>query len=139
MTDVVATALQTAEISSTTLTQLPFGHEHTDPARRARRQRTFWDRLKTICPRGTFYHGPLLQKDGKECRTAKEYDEAMLATRDFWFQQPTRYDPAWAPTLATYRAQTEPWPEVPEPGWHKELIMLIGPCLQKLDHTTLFI
>ena len=113
--DVIATALQTAEIAATTLTQIPFGQDHTDPARRARRQRTFWGRLKTICPRGAFYHGPLLQKNGKECRTAQEYDEAMLATRDFWFQPPVQYDPAWASTLATYRAQTEPWPEVPEP------------------------
>ena len=51
--DEIATALQTAEIAATTLTQIPFGQDHTDPARRARRQRTFWDRLKTICPRGT--------------------------------------------------------------------------------------
>ena len=65
--DVIATALQTAEIAATTLTQIPFGQDHTDPARRARRQRTFWDRLKTICPWGTFYHGPLPQKNGKEC------------------------------------------------------------------------
>ena len=113
--EVVATALQSAEIATTSLAHLPLGQEHTDPARRARRQRLFWDRLKTICPRGTFYHGPLLQKDGKECKTAQEYDEAMLATRTFWFQPPIRYDPAWAPTLATYRTHTEPWPEVPEP------------------------
>ena len=75
--DIIATALQAAEIAATTLIHFPFGQEHT-PARRARRQRTFWDRLKTICPRGTFYHGPLLQENGKECKTAKEYDEAML-------------------------------------------------------------
>ena len=60
--DVIAIALQTAEIATATIAQFPVGQEHTDPARRARRQRTFWDRLKTICPRGTFYHGPLLQK-----------------------------------------------------------------------------
>ena len=123
--DVIATALQTAEIAATTLTQLPYGQEHTDPARRARRQRTFWDRLKTVCPRGTFYHGPLLQKDGKECKTAKEYDEAMLATRDFWFQLPIRYDPAWAPTLATYREHTEPSPEVPEPAFNDYIERLL--------------
>ena len=73
------------------------------------------DRLKTICPRGTFYHGPLLQKNGQECKTAEEYDEATLATRDFWFQPPIRYEQAWAPTLATYREHIEPWPEIPEP------------------------
>lgn len=53
-TTVVATALQSAEIATATLFSLPFGQEHTDPAGRARRQRLFWDRLKTVCPRGTF-------------------------------------------------------------------------------------
>lgn len=115
-TTVVATALQAAEVATATLSNLPFGQEQTDPARRARRQRLFWDRLKTICPRGTFYHGPLLQSDGQECRTAQEYDEAMLATRAFWFQPPVRYDPAWAKILETYRQHTEPWPDIPEPS-----------------------
>ena len=45
--EVVATALQSAEISTTFLSHLPFGQEHTDSARPARRQRLFWDRLKT--------------------------------------------------------------------------------------------
>ena len=40
----------------------------------------------------------------------------MLATRAFWFQQPVRYDPAWAKTLKTYRQHTEPWPSIPEPS-----------------------
>ena len=95
-TTLIASVLQAAEIATAALPSIPFGQESTVPARRARRQRLFWDRLKTICPRGTFYHGPLLQSNGKECRTAQEYDDAMLATRSFWFRPPVRYDPSWS-------------------------------------------
>ena len=115
-TALIASALQAAEIASATFPSIPFGQESTDPARRARRQRLFWDRLKTVCPRGTFYHGPLLQSNGAECKTAQEYDDAMLATRSFWFRPPVRYDPSWARTLDIYRQQAEPWPPVPEPS-----------------------
>ena len=68
-----------------------------------------------MCPRGTFYHGPLLQHNGQECRTALEYDEAMLATRDFWFTHPVRYDRDWHDTLSAYRRCVSPWPQIPEP------------------------
>ena len=95
--------------------QLPIGTESTDPIQRTRRQKVFWDRLKTVCPRGTFYHGPLLQHNGQECRTALEYDEAMLATRDFWFKHPVRYDRDWHDTLSAYRRCVSPWPQIPEP------------------------
>ena len=115
-TTLIASALQAAEIASTALSGIPYGQDSTDPARRARQQRLFWDRLKTVCPRGTFYHGPLLQSNGQECRTAQEYDEAMLATRSFWFRPPARYDPSWHQTLDTYRQHTEPWPAIPEPS-----------------------
>ena len=114
-TATVAAALQAAEASAAANFVLPFGHEEVDPIQRARRQRLFWDRFKTICPRGTFYHGPLLQHNGQECRTALEYDEAMLATRDFWFCHPVEYDPAWNETLSAYRRCTSPWPPIPEP------------------------
>ena len=82
---------------------------------RSHRQKIFWDRLKTVCPRGTFYHGPLLQHNGQECRTALEYDEAMLATRDFWFTHPVKYDRDWHDTLSAYRRCVLPWPAIPEP------------------------
>ena len=95
--------------------QLPIGTENTDPIQRTRRQKIFWDRLKTVCPRGTFYHGPLLQHNGQECRTALEYDEAMLATRDFWFTHPVKYDRDWHDTLSAYRRCVSPWPAIPEP------------------------
>ena len=114
-TTLIASALQAAEVATATLPSLPFGQESTDPVRRARRQRLFWDRLKTVCPRGTFYHGPLLRSNGTECKTAQEYDDAMLATRSFWFRPPVRYDPSWSRTLNIYRQQTQPWPSIPEP------------------------
>ena len=112
---VIASALQAAEVATATNTQMPFGTDNTDPVQRIRRQKIFWDRLKTVCPKGTFYHGPLLQHNGQECRTALEYDEAMLATRDFWFTHPVQYDRDWQDTLSAYRRCVVPWPVIPEP------------------------
>ena len=112
---VIASALQAAEVATATNTQMPFGTDNTDPVQRIRRQKIFWDRLKTVCPKGTFYHGPLLQHNGQECRTALEYDEAMLATRDFWFTHPVQYDRDWQDTLSAYRRYVVPWPVIPEP------------------------
>ena len=93
---IIAAALQASEVAAAANVQLPIG-------------------LKTVCPRGTFYHGPLLQHNGQECRTALEYDEAMLATRDFWFKHPVRYDRDWHDTLSAYRRCVSPWPPIPEP------------------------
>ena len=112
---VIASALQAAEVATATNTQMHFGTDNTDPVQRIRRQKIFWDRLKTVCPKGTFYHGPLLQHNGQECRTALEYDEAMLATRDFWFTHPVQYDRDWQDTLSAYRRCVVPWPVIPEP------------------------
>ena len=112
---VIASALQATEVATATNTQMPFGTDNTDPVQRIRRQKIFWDRLKTVCPKGTFYHGPLLQHNGQECRTALEYDEAMLATRDFWFTHPVQYDRDWQDTLSAYRRCVAPWPVIPEP------------------------
>ena len=113
---VIASALQAAEVATATNTQMPFGTDNTDPVQRIRRQKIFWDRLKTVCPKGTFYHGPLLQHNGQECRTALEYDEATLATRDFWFTHPVKYDRDWQDTLSAYRRCVVPWPVIPEPA-----------------------
>ena len=115
-TTVKAAALQAAEVAAAANVHLPLGAESTDPMQRTQRQKLFWDRLKTVCPRGTFYHGPLLQQNGQECRTALEYDEAMLATRDFWFTHPVQYDSEWHSTLAAYRRCASPWPSIPEPS-----------------------
>ena len=55
----------------------------------------FWERMRNICPKVNLYHGPIYGKDG---------DEAMLATRDFWFQAPEESDHAWQPVLDCYAA-----------------------------------
>ena len=39
----------------------------------------------------------------------------MLATRDFWFTHPIRYDRDWHDTLSAYRRCVSPWPHIPEP------------------------
>ena len=51
---VIASALQATEVATATNTQMPFGTDNTDPVQRIRRQKIFWDRLKTVCPKGTF-------------------------------------------------------------------------------------
>ena len=53
----------------------------------------------------------------KNAKLQKNTMKLCSVRRNFWFQLPIRYDPAWAPTLATYRTHTEPWPEVPEPAF----------------------
>ena len=53
---------------------------------------------------------------GKQCVTSLDLDEAMLATRDFWFQAPTDCDNSWTPVLEVYEQQPS-WPTLkpPEP------------------------
>ena len=55
----------------------------------------FWERMRHICPKVNIYHGPIYGKDGAQCVTSHDLDEAMLATRDFWFQTPAEYDEEW--------------------------------------------
>ena len=45
-----------------------------------------------------------------------DLDEAMLTTRDFWFQAPTDCDNSWTPVLEVYEQQPS-WPTLkpPEP------------------------
>ena len=68
----------------------------------------FWERMRHICPKVNIYHGPIYGKDGAQCVTSNDLDEAMLATRDFWFQTPAEYDEDWQPILDCY-AEGEPW------------------------------
>ena len=68
----------------------------------------FWERMRHICPKVNIYHGPIYGKDGAQCVTSNDLDEAMLATRDFWFQTPAEYDEEWQPILDCY-AEGEPW------------------------------
>ncbi len=60
------------------------------------------------------YHGPIYGKDGEQCTTSSDLDEAMLATREFWLQVPEESDHAWQPVLDCYAAG-DPWPLVHPP------------------------
>ena len=59
-----------------------------NPVLQAISQKNLWEKLKILCPKGQFYTGPIYDKHGHKCTTAAEYDEAMLATRQFWFTPP---------------------------------------------------
>ena len=76
----------------------------------------FWERMRSICPKVNTYYGPVYGKEGKQCVTSLDLDEAMLATKDFWFQAPNDYDNSWSPVLEVYEQQPS-WPTLkpPEP------------------------
>ena len=61
------------------------------------------------------YHGPIYGSSGEQCTTSMDLDEAMLATRNFWFQPPDQHDDAWQPILDCY-AEGTPWPTFPPPS-----------------------
>ena len=71
----------------------------------------FWERMRNICPKVNIYNGPILREDGSQCRTALDLDEAMLATRKFWFEKPVEQDERWANVLRVY-ATSDMWPDV---------------------------
>ena len=48
----------------------------------------FWERMRSICPKINSYNGPIFKEDGNQCRTPRDLDSAMLATRTFWFEAP---------------------------------------------------
>ena len=75
----------------------------------------FWERMRNICSKVNFCHDPICGKSGEQCTTSMDLDEAMLATRDFWFQLPDHHDDAWQPVLEGY-ANGTPWPSFPPPS-----------------------
>ena len=75
----------------------------------------FWERMRNICPKVNLYHGPIYGKSGEQCTTSIDLDEAMLATRDFWFEPPDQVDDAWQPILDCY-AEGTPWPAFQPPS-----------------------
>lgn len=95
------------------------GIMHSDVMERTMRglgsQANMWQRLRQSCPKTIFYHGPILQGDGSHCTTDLELQKAMLATREFWFEEPSQFDDAWNPYLQAYTAQTSRWPHIPVP------------------------
>ena len=72
------------------------------PLDEANAQARGWERMRNICPKVNSYYGPVYGREGKQCVTSLDLDEAMLATRDFWFLAPTDYDNSWTPVLEVY-------------------------------------
>ena len=74
----------------------------------------FWERLRNVCPRIATYNGPILTHVGEPCKTAEDLDAAMLATRQFWFEEPVCDDSHWDPILEAYDNAPR-WPAFPPP------------------------
>ena len=85
------------------------------PVLQAIAQRQLWDRLRAVCPRGSFFTGTILNSQGKPCLTAADYDAAMLDTRKFWSAQQCSFDKEWLKTFSIYQQYKDPWPKVPFP------------------------
>ena len=64
---------------------------------------TFWNRLRSICPKGVIYNGPILNQQGEQCTTSQMLDEAMLDTRNFWFVKPQDSLQEWEPIYGSTR------------------------------------
>ena len=86
-----------------------------NPVLQAISQKNLWEKLKVLCPRGQYYSGPIYDNQGRKCTTAADYDNAMLATREFWFTPPISGTTAWIDTLSTYQQHSQPWPTLPTP------------------------
>ena len=70
---------------------------------------SFWERMRNVCQKVNSYNGPILNKEKRQCVTSRDLDEAMLETRHFWFEDPTKFDDAWRPILEVY-SQADRWP-----------------------------
>ena len=64
---------------------------------------------------GTMVAFWVLQSDGSQCLTSSDLDCAMLATRDFWFQDPQSSHSDWDCVLNVYE-DTQAWPEIELPN-----------------------
>lgn len=88
------------------------------PVLQAISQRQLWERLRAVCPKGSFFTGTIKNSSGAPCLTAKDYDAAMLDTRKFWAEEQCKFDVAWLPTLTVYQQCKTPWPKIPFPEVH---------------------
>ena len=84
----------------------------------------FWERMRNICPKPNIYNGPILQRDGSQCLTSSDLDRAMLATRDFWFEDPVSSHTDWDCVLDVY-AQAQEWPAIGLPDKQMLLATLL--------------
>ena len=79
---------------------------------------SFWERMRNVCPKVNSYNGPILNSENQQCITSRDLDEAMLETRQFWFDSPDQFDNAWQPVLEVY-ASTPRWPAIPPPNFRR--------------------
>ena len=80
----------------------------------------FWERMRNICPKINSYNGPTLQENGVQCVTSDDLDHAMLAAREFWFEEPVSIDNQWTEILDVHHQGNE-WPDIPLPN--KEMLL----------------
>ena len=80
--------------------------------------------MRNICPKTNIYNGPILQSDGSQCLTSSDLDRAMLATRDFWFEDPVSSHTDWDCVLDVY-AQAQEWPAIELPDKQMLLATLL--------------
>ncbi len=85
----------------------------------------FWERMRNICPKINLYNGPIFQRDGSQCITSDDLDQAMLATRDFWFEEPASSHPDWDDILDVYSHAQQEWPAVDLPSKQMLLATLL--------------
>lgn len=85
----------------------------------------FWSRLRSICPKGVIYNGPILNQQGEQCTTPQMLDETMLDTRNFWFVKPQDSIQDWEPILREYQTAS-PWPTIQFPQKQDFLHTLLG-------------
>ena len=104
-------------IEHTTINQRGISHNDVDvkTMRGVGSQTAMWQRLRQTCPRTIFYNGPILDGSGEVCTTDISLQNAMLATRQFWFDAPCVYDSAWNDYIRKYAEITDVWPAIPPP------------------------
>ena len=73
-------------------------------------QSLMWKQLRQSCPKTVFYNGPIQQGNGDICTTDLQLQNAMLATRQFWFEEPVQEDSQWNEYLTSYEMTTVHWP-----------------------------
>ena len=89
--------------------------------------------MRNICPKVNSYYGPVYGKEGKQCVTSLDLDEAMLATRDFWFLAPADHDNSWTPVLEVYEQQPS-WPVLKPPEPNIPKILLLDRMASRIPH-----
>ena len=101
-------------LDTTALTEKGLTHANHDEKsmRGVGSQAHMWKQLRQSCPKTVFYNGPIQQGNGDVCTTDLQLQNAMLATRQFWFEEPKQEDVQWDEYLTSYEKTTAHWPFV---------------------------